>query len=90
MILVFVTIISMAGLLFLASRPDMKITMRETCLFCVSKHVAQAIVLMQEAFSGYPIHRWLMGLLETVRKQAEEINGQPDTTGLEALRCLTD
>lgn len=32
---------------------------RESCLFCVSKHISQAIVLMQEAYAGYPLHRWL-------------------------------
>ena len=37
----------------------MKITTRESCLFCVSKHISQAIVLMQEAYAGYPEHRWL-------------------------------
>lgn len=36
-----------------------RIMFRETCLFCVSKHISQAIVLMQEAYAGYPIHRWL-------------------------------
>jgi hypothetical protein len=33
--------------------------MRPTCLYCASKHVAQAIVLMLEAAQGYPLHRWL-------------------------------
>lgn len=33
--------------------------MRETCLFCVSKHIAQAIVLTCEAKKGYPFHLWL-------------------------------
>lgn len=32
---------------------------RETCLFCVSKHLAQAQVLLDEARQGYPLHRWL-------------------------------
>lgn len=33
--------------------------MRETCLFCVSKHLAQAVVLVNESVTGYPLHSWL-------------------------------
>lgn len=33
--------------------------MRPSCLYCCSKHVAQAIVLMLEAHQGYPLYRWL-------------------------------
>ncbi len=33
--------------------------MRESCLYCVSKHVSQAVVLLMEAPQGYPSHRWL-------------------------------
>jgi hypothetical protein len=33
--------------------------MRPSCLYCVSKHVAQAVVLMGEAVQGYPLYRWL-------------------------------
>jgi hypothetical protein len=33
--------------------------MRETCLMCVSKHIAQAIVLVIEAQLGYQLHLWL-------------------------------
>lgn len=33
--------------------------MRETCLMCVSKHLAQAIVLTIESRTGYPTHLWL-------------------------------
>ncbi len=33
--------------------------MRETCLFCVSKHIAQAIVLIAESAKGYPFHLWI-------------------------------
>jgi len=32
--------------------------MRETCLFCVSKHISQAIVLVSESAKGYPMHLW--------------------------------
>lgn len=31
----------------------------DTCLMCVSKHLGQAAVLMDEARQGYPMHRWL-------------------------------
>lgn len=30
--------------------------MRETCLFCVTKHISKAIVLVCEAVNGYPLH----------------------------------
>jgi hypothetical protein len=32
--------------------------LREACLLCVSKHIAQAIVLTMEAGKGYPLHLW--------------------------------
>lgn len=32
---------------------------RPSCLFCVSKHLASAQVLLDEAQLGYPEHRWL-------------------------------
>lgn len=33
--------------------------MRESCLWCVMKHLAQAIVLEGESALGYPMHRWI-------------------------------
>lgn len=30
--------------------------MRETCLFCATKHIAQATVLLGEVMLGYPMH----------------------------------
>lgn len=30
--------------------------MRETCLFCVTKHIAQATILLGEVTLGYPEH----------------------------------
>jgi hypothetical protein len=33
--------------------------MRETCLWCVSKHISQAIVLVTECCQGYPYHVWI-------------------------------
>jgi hypothetical protein len=32
---------------------------RKSCLACVRKHLAQALVLAQEAQQGYPTHRWI-------------------------------
>jgi hypothetical protein len=31
---------------------------REPCPMCTLKHLSQAIVLMNESITGYPIHRW--------------------------------
>lgn len=32
---------------------------RETCIECCIKHVAQAVVLLCEVPKGYPLHKWL-------------------------------
>ena len=32
---------------------------RPSCMDCVNKHIAQAIILLQESRLGYPKHRWL-------------------------------
>lgn len=32
---------------------------REACLDCSRKHIAQAIVLLEESELGYPLHFWL-------------------------------
>lgn len=32
--------------------------MRESCIYCVSKHISQAIVLVIESALGYPLHIW--------------------------------
>jgi len=31
---------------------------REPCPFCTLKHLAQAVVLLNESITGYPTHRW--------------------------------
>jgi hypothetical protein len=31
---------------------------RGSCLDCARKHIAQAMILMDEAALGYPFHRW--------------------------------
>jgi hypothetical protein len=33
--------------------------MRQECMDCVRKHIAQAIILLDEYILGYPHHRWL-------------------------------
>jgi hypothetical protein len=33
--------------------------MRESCLSCVSKHIAKAIILLSESELGYPTHKYL-------------------------------
>ena len=32
---------------------------RDACMDCVRKHIAQAIILLQESLLGYPEHKWL-------------------------------
>jgi hypothetical protein len=32
---------------------------RPNCVDCTRKHLSQAIVLMDEAYNGYSVHRWL-------------------------------
>lgn len=32
--------------------------MRDSCLLCAIKHVAQAGILSMEALQGYPLHHW--------------------------------
>lgn len=33
--------------------------MRKQCLYCAIKHLAQAVILMDEANNGYQLHKWL-------------------------------
>jgi hypothetical protein len=33
--------------------------MRESCLDCTRKHIAQAIILLTESKLGHPEHKWL-------------------------------
>jgi glycosyltransferase involved in cell wall biosynthesis len=33
--------------------------MRPSCLFCATKHLSQALILLSESLQGYPTHRWL-------------------------------
>lgn len=45
---------------------------RKCCIKCVRKHIAQAIILMQESVLGYPSHRYLaMGHLAEAESESE-------------------
>jgi len=47
--------------------------MRETCLMCVKKHLAQAIVLCREARTDYPIHQqFAVGHLAEAEEEIEK------------------
>lgn len=66
----------------------MKIMFRESCLFCVSKHIAQAIILMQEAYAGYPLHRWL-AVGHLAEAEAESQDEFPDLAiRIRETRCV--
>lgn len=66
----------------------MKIMFRESCLFCVSKHISQAIVLMQEAYAGYPLHRWL-AVGHLAEAEAESQDKFPDLAiVIRETRCV--
>ena len=78
--------------------------MRETCLLCVSKHIALAIVLINEAALGYPLHLWLAvghlaeaeaecvsefpKLAENIRKTRINYMGQPVESDLSLEELL--
>jgi hypothetical protein len=51
--------------------------LRETCLYCVRKHLAQAIVLNIEARLGYPLHRWL-AVGHLAEAESEAVNEYPE------------
>lgn len=48
---------------------------RPQCSGCFRKHLAQAVVLMDEAYNGYPIHRWLaMGHMAEAESEMRTLN----------------
>lgn len=53
--------------------------MRESCLFCVCKHLSQAQVLMSESAKGYPYHKWL-AVGHLAEAEDESIDEYPDLT----------
>lgn len=38
---------------------ESKTIMRESCLVCVRKHIAQALILLTESKLGHPEYKWL-------------------------------
>lgn len=51
--------------------------MRETCLFCVSKHIGQAIVLMTEVPLGYPEHLFV-AIGHLAEAETESVSQYPE------------
>jgi hypothetical protein len=51
--------------------------MRETCLFCVSKHLSQAIVLVTETCTGYPLHIWF-AIGHLAEAETESVSEYPE------------
>jgi predicted phosphoribosyltransferase len=67
---------------------------RESCLDCVRKHIAQAIILLKESKLGHPNHFWLalghlaeaeeesmkdhLNFAEYIRKERHKILKNPD------------
>lgn len=51
--------------------------MRETCLYCVRKHLSQAIVLNIESKLGHPLHRWL-AIGHLAEAEAESLHEFPE------------
>jgi hypothetical protein len=51
--------------------------MRKSCLCCVKKHIAKAIILFAEAELGYPLHFWL-GLANLSEAEDECVRDYPD------------
>lgn len=60
----------------MGSNPTFRL-MRNSCLNCVRKHVAQAIVLLIESRMGYEAHRWL-ALGHLAESEAESLVDYPE------------
>ena len=65
--------------------------MRESCLHCVIKHLAQAIILNIESELGYPLHRFLAAG-HLAEAESESVNQFPELAhDIRKLRlALTD
>jgi len=51
--------------------------MRESCLNCVRKHIAQALILMTESKLGHPNHKWLaIGHLAEAEAETVQISSK--------------
>ena len=55
--------------------------MRESCIDCVRKHIAQATVLLIESHMGYCIHKWL-AIGHLAEAEAEAILDFPDLANI--------
>ena len=50
---------------------------RESCLDCGRKHLAQAIILLEESELGYPLHFWLC-IGHLAEASSELLNDYPE------------
>lgn len=51
--------------------------MRESCLDCARKHIAQAIILLTESKLGHPEHKWL-AVGHLAEAEAESVQKFPE------------
>ena len=51
--------------------------MRTSCLKCVRKHLAQASILMDESYLGYPHHKWF-AIGHLAESESESLNDYPN------------
>lgn len=51
--------------------------MRESCIDCVRKHIAQALILLTESKLGHPEHKWL-AVGHMAEAEAESVQMFPD------------
>lgn len=66
--------------------------MRESCLDCTRKHIAQAIILLTESKLGHPEHKWL-AVGHLAEAEAESVQMFPDlanTIRLNRLKIMDD
>jgi len=66
--------------------------MRESCLDCVRKHLAQALILLTESKLGHPEYKWL-AIGHLAEAEAESVKQYPDYANLireERLKVIVD
>lgn len=51
--------------------------MRESCLDCTRKHIAEAIILLTESKLGHPEHKWL-AIGHLAEAEAESVQKFPE------------
>lgn len=66
--------------------------MRETCLDCTRKHLAQALILLTESKLGHPEHKWLAvgHLAEAEAESVEKYPEYANSIRTERLRITDD